>query len=201
MLPRYQQYSSWPASGEIDIMECRGNKLLFNSQGVNIGTQQVGSTLHWGPNYNYNRYSYTHFEKNNEAGYNTDFHIYKLAWTETSISFYIDNEEVGTVIPPEGGFWELGELSATGLESPWKTSSNLRMAPFDQEFYIILNLAVGGVSYFPDGASNPGGKPWLNSSPRSSADFWEGREQWLSTWNLETDDSHLQVDYVRVYAV
>lgn len=201
MLPRYNQYSGWPASGEIDIMESRGNTQLYSVDGTHIGTQQVGNTLHWGPNYYFNRYSYTHFEKNLESGYNTDFHIYKLAWTETSIAFYIDNEEIGTVTPPEGGFWELGELSASGLENPWKTGSNTRMAPFDQEFYIILNLAVGGTSYFPDTASNPGGKPWLNTSPRASGDFWDGREQWLPTWNLGTEDSHLQVDYVRVYAV
>ena len=25
LLPKYQEYGSWPASGEIDIMESRGN--------------------------------------------------------------------------------------------------------------------------------------------------------------------------------
>jgi hypothetical protein len=35
------------------------------------------------------------------------------------------------------------------------------------QFYIVLNVAVGGVNnYFPDGAENPGGKPWSNTSPR-----------------------------------
>lgn len=182
-------------------MESRGNKQLFNTEGLNLGTQQVGSTLHWGPNYNYNRYPYTHFERNNEAGYDTDFHTYRLEWTDEKISFFVDDVELGTVTPPEGGFWELGELAATGLENPWRASTNQRMAPFDQEFYILINLAVGGTSYFPDDASNPGGKPWLNTSPKAATDFWEGRDQWLPTWNVGTDDSHLQVDYVRVWAV
>jgi hypothetical protein len=35
------------------------------------------------------------------------------------------------------------------------------MAPFDQEFYIIMNLAIGGTAYFSDGFDNRnGGKPW-----------------------------------------
>lgn len=42
-----------------------------------------------------------------------------------------------------------------------------------------------------------------NSSPRGKAmtDFWNGRSQWLSGWNLNSDDSHMQVDYVRVWAL
>ena len=35
------------------------------------------------------------------------------------------------------------------------------------QFYLILNVAVGGVNgYFPDAAQNPGGKPWSNTSPQ-----------------------------------
>jgi hypothetical protein len=35
------------------------------------------------------------------------------------------------------------------------------------QFYFIFNVAVGGVNYyFPDDAQNPGGKPWLNTSPQ-----------------------------------
>ncbi|KAJ8935957.1 hypothetical protein NQ318_015792 [Aromia moschata] len=200
LLPRWNQYSGWPVSGEIDMMESRGNRDLTNSAGLNIGSQQVGSTLHFGPNYNYNRYMYTHYEQNNAAGYNADFHNYQLEWTPDLIKFSIDDVVIGTVTPPEGGFWELGELDPTGLENPWKSGS--KMAPFDEEFYIILNLAVGGVNYFPDDAINGNGaKPWINSSPKAATDFWEGREQWLPTWNVGTDDSHLQVDYVRVWAL
>jgi len=31
-----------------------------------------------------------------------------------------------------------------------------------------MNVAVGGTGYFPDDATNPGGKPWLNTSPTVS---------------------------------
>lgn len=77
------------------------------------------------------------------------------------------------------------------------------MAPFDQPFYIIINLAVGGTAYFPDFFVNqPQPKPWSDSSPRAAAEFWEGRNQWLPNWNLQiNDEADLQVDYVRVWAL
>lgn len=200
LLPEWNQYSGWPASGEIDLMESRGNKGLVNAGGVNIGTQQVGSTLHWGPNSNYNRYEYTHFEKQNDAGYDNDFHLYQMEWNSDHISFSIDDQLIGSITPPDGGFWELGNLAQTNVNNPW--NGYTKMAPFDQEFHIIINLAVGGTTYFPDDATNSNGaKPWLNTSPRASADFWEGRDSWLPTWNLPSDSSALQVDYVRVWAI
>lgn len=198
-MPRWNQYSSWPASGEIDIMESRGNKNLVNPGGVNIGAQQVASTLHWGPNYNYNQFMRTHWESNNGAGYDTDFHLYQLEWTPDYLKFSVDNNEIGRVTPPAGGFWDLGELPATGVENPWK--SGTKMAPFDQEYYILLNLAVGGTAFFPDDATNPGGKPWTNGSPRAMTDFWEKRDSWLPTWALPSDNAALQIDYVRVWAI
>lgn len=78
--------------------------------------------------------------------------------------FSIDGVEMGTIAPNKGGFWQYGGFAANppNVENPW--SSGSKMAPFDQEFYIILNLAVGGTNYFPDGASNPDPKPWSNSA-------------------------------------
>lgn len=98
-------------------------------------------------------------------GYDTDFHVYELFWTPENISFSIDGELVSTVEPPQGGFWEMGEFN--GYDNPWVSGG--KMAPFDQEFYIICNLAVGGISYFPDDAENgPGKKPWKNTSGKVS---------------------------------
>ncbi|PBP17597.1 glucan 1,3-beta-glucosidase [Diplocarpon rosae] len=48
------------------------------------------------------------------------------------------------------------------------------------EFYLILNVAVGGTNgWFEDGKS---GKPWLDGSPTAKSDFWSQRNQWLPTW-------------------
>ena len=44
LLPKDGAYGTWPASGEIDIMESRGNAPGYPGGGVNA----FGSTLHWG---------------------------------------------------------------------------------------------------------------------------------------------------------
>lgn len=74
------------------------------------------------------------------------------------------------------------------------------------QFYLIINLAVGGINYFPDDAVNTGGapKPWSNQSPTAARDFWAARNGWLPTWNLEQNlsrEASLIVDYVRVWAL
>ena len=117
------------------------------------------------------------------------------------------------------GFWDRDpQFKNSGLPNPWEKGS--RMAPFDQPFFIIMNLAVGGVNYFGDSLVNqPYAKPWSNTSPRGKkfilslnnfiklfnsamADFWKGRDNWLPTWNSNnSDDSHFQIDYVRVWAL
>ncbi|XP_052891048.1 beta-1,3-glucan-binding protein-like isoform X2 [Anopheles moucheti] len=76
------------------------------------------------------------------------------------------------------------------------------------EFYIIMNLAVGGTNgYFPDvppATNGNSGKPWSNTSPTAARDFWNARSSWLPTWRM-TDNrgkqSSLQIDHVRVWAL
>lgn len=55
--------------------------------------------------------------------------------------------------------WKLGNFPSK-FKNIWENRKN--NAPFDSEFYLIMNLAVGGVAgYFPDGVD---GKPWNNNS-------------------------------------
>ncbi|PSN52721.1 Beta-1 [Blattella germanica] len=157
LLPRYNKYGSWPASGEIDLMEGRGNKNLV-SNGQNIGTELSSSTLHFGPFWPLNGYQHAHFEKNTPAG-------------QDHLQFSIDNEVIGTVAPPAGGFWELGQFNSQvgQVDNPWQYGN--KMAPFDQP---------------------------------ASTDFWNGRSQWLPTWQLDVNNGEnaaLQVDYIKVWAI
>jgi beta-glucanase (GH16 family) len=63
MLPKSSVYGGWPRSGEIDIMESKGNDNYKDGNGVNVGNALMGSTLHWGPDTNHNNYWRTHWEK------------------------------------------------------------------------------------------------------------------------------------------
>ncbi|CRK99328.1 CLUMA_CG012566, isoform A [Clunio marinus] len=202
MMPKESVYGGWPRSGEIDVMEMRGNRALFADygQGGHVGNEQASCTIHFGPSVTVkNHWPKAHFAKNQNVGWNENFHLYRVTWSPTQIRFLIDWDLVGTIEPSEG-FWKYGNFESSGLSNPWSGGTN--MAPFDQEFFIIINLAVGGTNFFDDSFVNRDyPKPWLNSSPRAAADFWEGRSKWEPTWNRYNDDSHLQVDYVRVWAM
>ena len=82
LLPHSNFYGSWPASGEIDLTESRGNKQLI-SNGQNIGSELSSSTLHFGPFWPLNGYEHAHFEKNTAAnnGFDKDFNRFQLEWT------------------------------------------------------------------------------------------------------------------------
>ncbi|XP_029728560.2 beta-1,3-glucan-binding protein-like [Aedes albopictus] len=203
-LPKYNPYGAWPASGEIDLLESKGNRDLIKN-GINVGIEQVTSKLQFGPNEGYNAGSTATFTRNAESGkgYHTGFNRYQMEWTPDHITFSINDIETGTV-KVGTGFWARGNFNITspGMDNPWRYGSI--MAPFDQEFYIKISLAIGGNEYFSDDDINPTKKPWKNDSPHPMTDFWNARNDWLPTWNLDENDAKdasIQVDYVRVWAL
>lgn len=118
------EYGGWAASGEIDIMEAKGR--LRNV---------TGHTLHYG-----NRGASTYSSGNSTLdGTINDWHTYGLEWTENYIAWFVDDEEVYRIISNK---WWTSAVSKD--ENP--------VAPFDKDFYILLNLAVGG-NY--DGGTRP----------------------------------------------
>lgn len=56
MMPVEDTYGAWPNSGEIDIMESRGNNHTYKMGGNNIAS----SALHWGPNKDLDAWYQTH---------------------------------------------------------------------------------------------------------------------------------------------
>ena len=186
MLPRFNPYGQWPASGEVDIMESRGNAPGYEFG----GRDRYGSTLHWGTDFFTNSFHLTHQVHDAEEDLSDDYHVYGLIWNETYIGTYLDTEDqVVLSVPINQSFWERGNFSAVRGHNPWKGRGD--NAPFDREMYLIINLAVGGVTgFWPDGAE----KPWNNSSPNSVNTFWDDRDNWYPTWTQP-----LSVDYVRVW--
>lgn len=161
MMPAHNEYGVWPASGEIDIMESRGNLNYPKQNGG--GPETISSTMHWGSDFYTNQYMKTHKEYSlpNGKTFADDFHTFGLYWDDKILYTYVDNDtnRVLVVDHSSTSYWERSGI--TNRENPWQYSKN-KNAPFDTEFYLILNLAVGGtVGYFPDGV---GGKPWSDRS-------------------------------------
>jgi len=178
MLPKTNHYGGWPRSGEIDIMESRGNSGSY-------GVGHVSSNLHWGPDSNHNQFQRTKGAQY-DGNWHNNFHVWKLEWTPTHLVTYIDDKEIMRV-DPGNNFWSFGNLWSQG-NNIWGSN---KMAPFDQEFYMIFNLAVGG--NFFNGNNQA---PWnINEGQRASQKkFWEGRNQWQPTWH--GDDVALMIDWV-----
>lgn len=185
LLPKGDTYGYWPKSGEIDLMESRGNRNLIQNN-ENIGVKKVSSCLHFGdsPNLRSSQCGSTSGDR-----FGTTFNRYQLIWTRNVIQFGI-NDKIYRTISPYEGIWKLGGFSF----NPWPNGS--KMAPFDKEFYVVMNAAVGG-DYFPDNAWNPDAKPWRQGGPSAMTDFYKAKSNWYKTWG---EEAALQVDYVRVWA-
>lgn len=202
MMPTREPYGGWPASGEIDIVESRGNRFLTDNFGAHKGVNAAGQTLHWGPFFPYNGYLRTTGER--QGNFGDAFHRYQVEWDANSIRLLIDDNVVTTATPPAGGFWELGNFGLPIESNPWRYSKNQRMAPFDQPFYFLLNVAVGGTNgYFPDNWVNlPYAKPWSNPTETAFRDFWNARGNWYPTWNPSVSNGEgaaMQIQYIRVW--
>jgi hypothetical protein len=77
-----------------------------------------------------------------------------------------------------GGFGKT-ILNKSAVPDPW-SHTHRRNTPFDEHFFLILNVAVGGTNgFFKDGVAS---KPWGDASLTAPREFWEGRNQWLPTW-------------------
>ncbi len=94
----------WPESGEIDIVEHRGND-----------QNTIHGTLHYPGNSGGNANGDTTVIENASSV----FHKYEVLWTESCISFYVDDVE-------------------------YHTFSNNDNVPFNHDFFLILNTAMGG---------------------------------------------------------
>lgn len=124
MMPQTSTYGGWAASGEIDVMENRGSDPTTVLGTIHFGGSYPNNDLSHGPSY--------HFPAGDSV---TNFHLYAVERTSTSIRWYVDNQLFQT-------------------QTSWWSSGGSYPAPFDQPFYIIMNLAVGGkFGGNPDGST------------------------------------------------
>lgn len=162
----------WPRSGEIDIMEI-GQGLAITEGVVN---RRVISGAHWEFEENLAAYA---LWKTFNVDLNEDFHIYKLEWTPTSLSTYVDGVRV----------WEMDIDAANCVDCE----------EFQQPHFLVLNLAVGG--YFTStggsGSSSSGGSSSSSScsSSVSSSSSGCGEPRIDVSAPLPAD---MQVDWIQI---
>ena len=87
-------------------------------------TDKVGAAIHYGDLWPYNTYSEESYTFP-EGQSTTDFNEYAIEWEPGEIRWYVNDELYST-------------------KTEWYTEYGEYPAPFDQEFHMILNLAVGG---------------------------------------------------------
>ena len=117
MLPQgfIEGTKSWPTDGEIDLMEARGRV-----------ANEIGSTLHFGNSLN--RVMINKPETvPNSVNFQDKFHSVTFEWRENSIKMYLDTQE-----------------SPFYYESSDSTEFNNNYYPFNEKFYLLLNVASGG---------------------------------------------------------
>lgn len=202
MLPVDNVYGAWPLSGEIDIMESRGNNQKYKYQGANV----VRGSLNWGPltwlNSGWKTYGWW---SQRRALYSDDFHTYTLEWTPDFFKIYVDTplHHMLELDLRKSNFWQRGQYptvyqngsETVALENPW--ANGTRAAPFDQSFYLILSVAVGGTNgWFPQDSKT--GKPWLDGSLTAARDFINSKDKWYPSWGSERDHSMI-VDSVKMW--
>lgn len=81
---------SWPACGEIDIMELVGNV-----------PNQIHGTVHYGNNFAQHQYSGGSSLSSDGSKFSEQFHVFSIIWEENSIKFLLDDQEYFDITPTD----------------------------------------------------------------------------------------------------
>ena len=130
---------AWPGCGEVDIVE------MGSAAGITEGLPQekINCALHFsGATGQYaNQVAWT----NAPVDLSLDYHRYKVSWTPTNITFYLDDVPYGV----------------------WEIAADY-FSEFHQPMFPILNIAIGGYNPSYTGVYSPAGVTAL-PTPGSSA--------------------------------
>ncbi len=126
MMPSDDIYGTWAAGGEVDIMEV-----------VNAGTdrQTVFLAAHHGFSSPLNQVISEPADVNDAS----DWHTYALEWSGDYLRWFVDGVHLQTVDKDAYySYYYKSEFEGYALAAD-------PAAPFNQDFHLIVNLAVGGI--------------------------------------------------------
>jgi len=129
MLPQEEKYGGWAASGEIDVLEARGQE-----------PTKILGTIHFGGRWPANAHASKEYVFP-DAGSIADFHTYAVEWEPGEIRWSVDGHEYGK----QTSWWSSGKTAKNQGAKPTEESElNAWPAPFDRPYYLVMNMAVGG---------------------------------------------------------
>ena len=105
----------WPSGGEIDIMEYLGED-----------PDEILGTGHYGTDFPTNhRYNSKYFSSLNNESFDEVYYVFSIIWEEDKITWLVNDVEYHSMTPET-------------------TAANGQPYPFNDEFYFIFALSVGG---------------------------------------------------------
>lgn len=131
MMPEDNAYGAWPRSGEIDILEAVNIGARCKDCDGDRGENRTISALHFGNFPPQNLFVDHRNALPSRALPSDEFHVYAVEWGEGLIRFLVDDRVHLTVTAEQ---WSTAAPQAKARAA----------APFDQPFYLMANLAVGG---------------------------------------------------------
>ena len=131
MMPDGDAYGRWPLSGEIDILETVNLGAKCSECAGDVGENRTVSALHYGDVSPGNEHVAKASHLPDLSLPSDDFHTFSVEWGAGLIRFFVDGRPHFEVTPDQ--WW-----------SAAKATKSRPAAPFDQPFYLMANLAVGG---------------------------------------------------------
>jgi beta-glucanase (GH16 family) len=129
MLPQDDRYGGWAASGEIDLMEIVGEKPHEVLNSIHFGSQHPGRSL------------ITTVHPLPDGSTVSDWHTYAVEWEPGELRFYVDDVQTCAY----DHWWSCSRtVDGAGVVARRASDLNPWPAPFDQPFYLVMNVAVGG---------------------------------------------------------
>jgi len=236
------KYGGWPDSGELDLLESKGNDPKTYPRGGD-NRKLFSSCVH----YNGNSWWKTRMSmaatdilqvcRNgtvplDQCDWSTDFFTIGFYWSPTRMYAYVlsDDEVKEEVILwdvnatkgfgpndyPYGSKYPPFNLEMTPSktpEGPYVNRTDNANAPFDQPFYIIINLSVGGEIM---GCPNPGYwgpdavwcktnytkiDPTTGVAPAARTAFWNAKGSWYPSWKKAKENGRdaFAIDWIKVW--